>query len=361
MDTTVPDIKFFNDRCNFCIDAENRLNKEYYKDDKKLLKSLIEKIKKRKSNIKYDCVIGVSGGVDSSWVAYKVKSYGLNPLAVHFDNGWNSELAVKNIEKLLDILKIDLYTHVVDWDEFKDIQLSFLKSSIPNSEIPTDHGIVSLLYEVAAKNNIKYIIHGGNLSTESIMPSSWMHDNKDLRILKSIQKKFGSKKIRTLPTQSYIKLAWNILVRQIKYIGILNYIEYCPEEAANFLEEKFKWKRYKAKHFESIYTRFFQGYILPQKFSIDKRLAHLSSQIVSGQLTRNQAIDKLDIEQYNSVNLKDDMKFVCDKFNLKESELEEIMNQEVKASSDYPNSMYLINKFQPFISVIKRIATSRKK
>ena len=138
-------------------------------------------------------------------------------------------------------------------------------------------------------------------------------------------------------------------------------MEYSPDEAANFLEEKFKWKRYKAKHFESIYTRFFQGYILPKKFSIDKRLAHLSSQIVSGQITRDQAIDKLDIEYYNSGTLKEDMEFVCDKFTLKESELNEIMNQEVKASSDYPNSMYLINKFQPIISIIKRIATSRKK
>ena len=251
----------------------------------------MKQIKSSKKNNKYDCVIGVSGGVDSSYVAYILKKeFKLNPLAIHLDNGWNSELAVRNIENLLSKLEIDLYTHVIDWEEFRDLQISFLKSSVANSEIPTDHAIVALLYKIAEKENIKFILHGGNLATESIMPEAWMHDAKDLKFLNSIHKTFSSKSLKSYPKMSYLKLFWKIFIKRIKYIGILNYIAYDKNQAMEILEKNLGWKKYEEKHFESIYTKFFQGYLLPKKFGIDKRKAHYSSLIINGQMKRNEAI-----------------------------------------------------------------------
>jgi len=227
MDTSIRGISFeAGGGCTYCRAAEQRLSRESYSGDDSgvKLRGLLADIKAAGRGKPYDCVLGVSGGVDSSYTAFLAKrTYGLRPLAVHFDNGWNSELAVQNIERLLKVLDIDLYTHVVDWEEFKDLQLAFLRASVANCEIPTDHGIVALLYRTAAKHGIKYIMHGGNLATESIMPDEWMHDAKDLRFLKSIWRRFGRGSLRTMPTMSYTRLAWYILIRRIRYVSLLNY------------------------------------------------------------------------------------------------------------------------------------------
>lgn len=365
MDTTVPDIEFNSAGvCNYCRAAENRLSSELYvgKEYKELFDNLIKQIKKVRINKTYDCIIGVSGGVDSSFVAYLVKhKYGLRPLAVHFDNGWNSELAVQNIEILLKKLDIDLYTHVVDWEEFKDLQLSFLRASVANCEIPTDHAIIALLYQTAAKYKIRYILHGGNLSTESIMPSIWMHDARDLLFMKTIHKKFGTKPLRTVPVMSYSRLGWYILVRKIRYIGVLNYLYYEKEKAMQFLEDEFGWRKYGGKHFESIYTRFFQGYFLPKKFGMDKRRPHFASLIISGQMSREKALTELENPPYDPQTAKEDVDYIRQKFCLSDDDFNVVMRNPIKTSDDYSNSQWLFKRFSPVASAIHRIATGRKK
>lgn len=208
MDTSDSEITFDQyGYCNHCTEYVDKISKLIYQgksSDDKLLE-IVKKIKASGKNQKYDCIIGVSGGIDSSYVAYLTKQLGLKPLAVHLDNGWNSELAVSNIEKILQQLDIDLYTYVLDWEEFKDLQLSFLKASIPEIETPTDMAIPAVLHELAAKHNIKYIISGGNYATEGILPKSWHYDRKDVKFLKAIQKQFGTKRLKTFPTFGYVK------------------------------------------------------------------------------------------------------------------------------------------------------------
>jgi N-acetyl sugar amidotransferase len=363
MDSSVPDIYFDQSGiCNYCNAALSRLNNEIFASDAKnhKLDAFIADIKLHGLGKPYDCIIGVSGGVDSSYVAYIVKrKFGLRPLAVHFDNGWNSELAVKNIEILLKELEIDLYTHVVDWDEFKDLQLSFLKASIANSEIPTDHAILALLYKAAKKNRVRYILHGGNLSTESIMPAIWMHDAKDLRLIKSVHKRLGKIPLKTFPSMGYLGLAWNVFVRKIRYIGILNYIEYNKEVAISILEKELGWRKYEAKHFESIYTRFFQGYLLPKKFGMDKRRPHFSSLIITGQMTREYALEELKKAPYDPAIASADLEYVCQKFGFNASEFDEIMKAQVKKSVDYPNNANILEFFTPLVGWVKKIASGR--
>jgi len=363
MDTSVREIQFDSDGvCNFCTAAITRLKRDLFlgpEHDGKLAK-LLSDIREAGKGKRYDCLIGVSGGVDSSYTAWLVRrEFGLRPLAIHLDNGWNSELAVQNIERLLKALDIDLHTHVIDWEEFRDLQLSFLKSSIANSEIPTDHGITAILYKEAARNGIKYIINGGNLATEVVMPESWMHDAKDLRLLKSVHRRHGTKPLRTFPMMSYGRLAWYILVRRIRFVGILNYIRYDKDQAAEILERELGWRRYAAKHFESIYTRFFQGYLLPNKFGMDKRRPHYSSLIVSGQMTRDQALKLLSDDPYDSSVAQEDLLYVRKKFGLSESQFDEIMATPPCSAEDYPNTTRWLRLMAPIVGVIKDLATSR--
>ncbi len=363
MDISVPGIHFDSAGvCNFCRDASARLRRDLFvgPGHEGKLDRLLRDIRAAGAGRPYDCVIGVSGGVDSSYTAWLVKrKFGLRPLAVHLDNGWNSELAVQNIERLLKALDIDLYTHVIDWEEFRDLQLAFIKSSIPNSEIPTDHGITALLYRMAAKHGVRYIISGGNLATEVVMPDSWMHDAKDLRLLKAIHRRFGSRPLRTFPMMSYRRLAWYILVRRVRYVGILNYVDYNKTQAIETLERELGWRRYAAKHFESIYTRFFQGYLLPRKFGMDKRRPHCSSLIVSGQLTRGEALKELAGEPYDPQLAREDTAYIRKKFGLSEAEFEAIMAAPVKSSDDYPNTTKMLTRLRPLVERIKDLATER--
>lgn len=364
MDTTVPGISFDHAGvCDFCRAAERRLATEVHAGDADAagrVRSLVDEIKHEGASKRYDCIIGVSGGADSSYLAYLAKKvYGLRPLAVHFDNGWNSELAVQNIERLLKTLDIDLQTHVVDWDEFRELQLAFLRSSVANCEIPTDHGITALLYRAAAKQNVRFIVHGGNLSTESIMPDAWMHDAKDLRFLQAIFRRFGRGSLRTTPLMSYTRLAWYIFVRRVRYVGLLNYVTYDKEQAIGVLEHECGWRRYEQKHFESTYTRFFQGYLLPRKFGIDKRRPHYSSLIMSGQMTREAALECLKEPGYSEETAREDVAYIRQKFRLSEAEFGEIMRAPVKSSDDYPNSEWVMRKLAPLVARVKRVATLR--
>lgn len=359
MDSTIKIINFDeNGVCDYCKNYEYRVNTELYKEPvrSEKLKTLVEKIKSDGKNSNYDCIIGVSGGVDSSYVAHLVKKLGLRPLAIHLDNGWNSELAVKNIQQLLEKLDIDLYTYVIDWEEFKDLQKSFIKSSIENLEIPTDHAINALLLKMADKHNIKYILNGSNLVTEGILPIQGGR-NIDYRLIMDIHKKFGTKKLKTYPSISITNFAFKVLVKKIKFIPILNYIDFDKDEAINLLEKEYGWTRYGGKHYESIFTRFFQGYILPNKYKYDKRKAHLSTMIMSGQITRNEALEILKENPYPDQKLlSDDLEFFLKKFEFTEKEFENIMNEKAKKPTEYKTYEGILLRLKPLVQKIKEYA-----
>lgn len=341
MDTTDPDITFddqgiSNHYYNYLSKVNDRIEEGSQAEIK--LKAIINKIKQAGKGKEYDCIVGVSGGTDSTYVAYKCKEYGLRPLAVHFDNGWNSELAVSNIEKVLKKLDIDLFTYVIDWEEFSELQVSFLKSSTPDIEIPTDHAIFALLYEVATKHNIKYIMNGMNFRTESIMPFAWAYGHIDWKYVKSVHEKFSRVKLKNYPHFSFAKLFYYTIVKRIKYVSILNYIDFNKDEAQKFLAEKLDWRDYGGKHHESVYTRIVQTYVLPKKFNIDKRRAHLSNLIISGQITREAALKLLEIPPYNEDTVQDDIEYLVKKLRLSDQEFEGIMNAPNKTFKDYPNN-----------------------
>lgn len=362
MDKSVPDIQFDdNGNCQYCTIAQQRIDSQTIRGDDciRYVENLISAIKEHGKNKKYDCIIGVSGGVDSSYIAYLTYKYGLRPLAVHLDNGWNSELSVKNIEVLLGKFDIDLYTHVINWDEFVDIQHSFLKASIANAEIPSDQAIVAILYKIAAKNGVKYIINGGNINSESIMPDSWMEDNLDTKLIKSVHKQFGSRKIRTYPMMGYYKLAYYTLVKGIRYIGLLNYLEYDKNEAMNFLETDIGWRRYDGKHFESIFTRWFQSFYLPKKFNIDKRKAHYSSLIASKQMDRQTALKKIEEPILPEKQIKEDCEFIKEKFAITDQQFSDLLSKPRVSINQYKNHQWMINKFSKAISLARSIATNR--
>jgi len=338
MDTTDPDI-IFDDQgvCNHCLHYDKQIKQlPKGKEAERALNELIEKIKSDGKSSDYDCIIGLSGGVDSTYVAYLVKQkFGLRPLAVHLDNGWNSELSVINMENIVKKLDIDLYTHVIDWEEFKDIQLSFLKSSTPDSEVPTDHAIFSVLRQIAKKYNIKHVINGINIKTESHHALSWSQGHSDYGYIKGIQKIFGTKKIKTFPHGNRLTIFEDIFSK--KWINILNYIDYDKNEAKKIITEKLDWKDYGGKHYESIYTKFFQGYILPTKFGYDKRKMHLSSLICAGLITREEAINELNQPPYPVNEQLDDREYLIKKFKISEEEFEEIMNRPIKTYYHYPS------------------------
>lgn len=325
--------------CRHCQRYDRLVSMRYLQGDlgKKALGMLIERIKKDGRGREYDCIIGVSGGVDSTYVAWLVKQHGLRPLAVHFDNGWNSELATKNIEQVLRNMGIDLKTHVVDWEEFRDLQLSFLKASTPDGEIPTDHAIGALLWKEAVSRGIKYIISGMNFTTESISVPEWSYGHSDWRYIKDVHRRFGSVKLKTFPRFSLAYLFYANVIRGVRMVSILNYVEYDKKKAMDVLRNDLGWKDYGGKHHESIYTRFYQGYILPRKFGVDKRYGHLSDLINAGQISRAQAALEMQKPPYAEDLQQQDIAYVLKKFRLSPQQFEEIMLAPIRSFRDYRN------------------------
>ena len=358
MDTTDPDIVFDeNGVCNHCH-TYDRMVREYVVDGEEGLRHLeqtAQKIRKDGQGKKYDCVIGVSGGVDSTYVAYHVKKLGLRPLAVHLDNGWDSELAVKNIEETLKRLGIDLYTEVLDWEEFKDIQISFLKASTPDSEIPTDHAINALLGNLAQKIGVKYVIIGSNVRTEMHLPRAWSQGHLDWKYIREIQKRFGTQPFRTFPHIGFFTYYLRMLTQ--KRVEILNCLGYNKKEALRVLREELGWRYYGGKHYESIYTRFYQGYILPEKFGFDKRRSHLSSLVCSGEVTREQALEELKVPTYAPSMQEEDREYVVKKLGLTDAEFAAIMSAPRKSYWDYPSYGHLMKNplIQKMVPFVKRI------
>lgn len=361
MDSSDPEITFDEAGCcNHCTAAIRRMSEQLLPADQRrcALEALVGKVKAEGKGKDYDCIIGVSGGIDSTTVAYTVKSLGLRPLAVHFDNGWNSELAVHNIKRTVDGLGIDLHTHVVDWEEFRDLQMCFLKASVANCEAPTDHGITALLFRTAARVGTRFILSGSNLATEAIMPYAWGHYNQDFRHIKALHRRFGSVPLRTMPVLNLGHYLSYVLVRRIRQIPFLNYIDYEKEAAKEMLLREIGWRDYGGKHYESVWTRFFQGYYLPQKFGYDKRRAHLSTLICSGQISRQHALGEMGKTHYPEILLRQDIDFVLKKFRLTQREFDKIMTAPMREARDYPSHYFLFHTLQRYKNVFRRIATS---
>ncbi len=342
MDTSDPDIVFDEEGvCNHCKKAYRLLASEPYAlppaDKQRQLEKLAARIREEGKGKPYDCIIGVSGGADSTYAAWMVRQCGLRPLAIHLDNGWNSRLAVTNIERILKKLEIDLFTYVIDWEEFRDLQLSFLKASTPDSEVPTDHAIVALLYRMAAKYKVKYILAGTNIASESILPRAWSYGHSDWKYIRSLQKRFGTKKLKTFPHFNLSALFMNIAVRKIRFISILNYTEYIKEEAVEMLSRELGWENYGGKHHESVYTQYYQACILPGKFGFDKRRAHLSSLICAGQISRDKALEELSYPACDTKVAQEAREYVISKFSIPAAEFDEIMQRPPKRFADYPS------------------------
>jgi N-acetyl sugar amidotransferase len=345
MDTSDPFIIFdINGNCNHCNDYYENLSKLTYqsKSSDDQLAILVKEIKKSGHNKTYDCVLGISGGIDSCYAAYILKNLGLKVLAVHLDNGWDSEAAVQNIKQVLDKHGIDYQSYVLNWEEFKDLQLAFLKASVPEAETPTDIAILASLHKVASQNNIKYIISGGNYVTEGILPKSWHYNAKDKKYLKAIQKQFGKRKLRTFPTFGFLNEMFYKYIKGIKIIYVLNYVNFNKKDALKLLEKELDWKYYGGKHYESKYTGFLHSYILPKKFNIDYRRATLSTKICAGEITREDALTTVATKSFDAIIAETEKEYICKKLGISLNEFNDIMNLPTKTYSDYPNNQSLL-------------------
>lgn len=340
MDTTDPIITF-NEKgeCNHCTDFVETRSKYQYnpKKSQKELTERIEKIKEDGKGKEYDVVLGLSGGIDSSYAAWICKENGLRVLAVHLDNGWNSEEAVQNIKNIARKLNIDYESYVLDWNEFKDLQLAFLKASVPEAETPTDIAIPAVLHKIASKYGVKHIVSGGNFATEGILPKHWHYNAKDMRYLKAIYKRFGTKKIKMFPIFGFRKEMYYKLIPRISFFYILNYVPYQKEDAMDFLEKELDWKYYGGKHYESKYTGFIQSYYLHNKFGIDYRRATLSTQICNRLITREEALLQLTEKPYSDEKVQIEKAYIAKKLGVTPEEFERILSAPAKWYSDYPN------------------------
>jgi N-acetyl sugar amidotransferase len=347
MDTTDPDIWFDENGVSshalrYDREIAHLVNAARAGEREEELAAIVAEIKAAGEGKPYDCIIGISGGVDSTYLAYTAVKMGLRPLAVHFDSGWNSELAVNNIENLVKKLGIDLYTDVVDWREMKDLQLSFFKAGVPNCDIPTDHAFGAVAFRQAAKYGIKYVLSGSNLVSESILPVAWGYDSADSRHLKAIQRRFGTVKLKNYPVFGYYKrFLWYEIIKGVTTIAPLNYIPYSYKEAKETITRELGWRDYGGKHYESVFTRYFQGYYLPHKFGYDKRKAHWSSLILSGNMTRKEAHKGLETPTYDEALRKQDHEFIAKKLGVSTEELERIFDQPPVPHEAYPMETWM--------------------
>jgi N-acetyl sugar amidotransferase len=359
MDTSDPDIEFDADgHCSHCNYFDDVIAPRWAQArDTDKLAALIDRIKDDGAGKDHDCVVGLSGGVDSSYVALLAKRWGLKPLVVHVDAGWNSELAVNNIENVVNRLGFDLKTYVIDWEEMRDLQVAFMRSGVANLDAPQDHAFASSVYDAAVEAKIRYILSGSNFATESILPQAWGYNAMDARFLKSIHKKFGRGRLASYPTTSffrqYIYLPW--LLRK-KVVRPLDMIDYVKEEAISELESELRWRRYDGKHYESRFTRFYQGYLLPTRFGYDKRKAHLSSLIFSGQMTREQALTELDQPAYLPSELAEDQRLFCKKLQVSELEFEEFLNTPLTPYTAFSNDQKLLELGMRLRGMKRRLA-----
>lgn len=338
MDESAKNIQFDeNGICNFCLDFEERFNNSRFDSRQNDLSQFVDELKRVSANKVYDCVIGLSGGVDSAFVLVQAKKMGLRPIAVHMDNGWNSELAQNNIANLVKALDVDLYTHVIDWDEYKSFMNAFFDADVVDIELLYDNAMLAVNYQIAAKFGIKNILAGTNLATEGMRtPLGWNWFKYDKRNIIDIGLRKRNTKINTIPVIGTLEYIWYRFILRIKWVPFLNYFDYNKKEALDILEKNYGFKPYPFKHYESIFTRFYQGYILPEKFGIDKRKLHFSTLITSGQMTRDQAIAGLEGVAYLSESdLVKDRQYFLKKMNWSENQLNDYLSRPEIPHSNY--------------------------
>lgn len=353
-DTAIPGI-FFDEEgiCNYCH-IHDEMEEEYPLGvmGQAKLEKIIKEIKSSGKGKKYDCIVGVSGGRDSTFLLYTAVKLGLRPLAVHFDNGWNSELAVTNIKNILTKLKVDLMTLVVDWDEFKDLQRSFLFASVSDAEVPTDIGIFGTVHKYAAKEGIKYILNGHSFRTEGVMPIGWTY--MDGRYVKAIQKKFGTLPLKTFPNFTLWHLLYFTFINKVKNVPLINFIDYKHGKIEKILEKEVGWTYSGGHHHESYYTHFFQSFLLPKKFNIDKRKIEYSAKIRSGQMKREVAFKEIAENLYPYD--QELVNYTISKLGFTPAEFEkEIMKKKVKTFHDYPTYYSLVRALKPLIKIAVRL------
>jgi N-acetyl sugar amidotransferase len=298
------------------------------------LSAAVDAIRRDGAGRQYDCAIGISGGVDSTFVAYKAKQLGLRPIAVHLDNGWDSEIAATNIASALRALDIDLETLVIDWAEFRDIQLAFLRAGVPDAEIPSDHAIVASVHRVATVHKIRHTIWGYNTRTETHLPRAWSQGHYDWHYIRSIHRRFGTGKIRTFPHLNFIG---SLGIFRDTTLNLLDYVDYVKTDAMALLQRDLGWRSYGGKHHENIYTRWYQGWFLPTRFGYDKRKTHFSALICSGQITRDQAREELLQPTYSLELQQADTEYVIKKFGLSGEGFQSIMTAPRRTFHDYPS------------------------
>lgn len=362
MDTTDPDITF-DDKgyCNHCTQHLEKLKNETnaISNHNLNLENVVSRIKSIGKRKKYDCIVGISGGVDSCYTAHIAHSLGLRPLLVHLDNGWDSERAVQNIKQIADKLNLDYQSYVLDWQEFKELQLAFFRSSIVDLEIPTDIAIPAALHQMASKFGVKYIISGSNYTSEGILPLKWgYHVMKDMKLYNHIVNNYSKVPRKKVPAFGVIDETYYKFVRGIKIIYILDYVNYNKDEAKAFLEKEFDCNFPTGKHHESLYTKFWQAYILPVKHNIDYRKDTYSTQICAGQITREEALEKLITLPYNPDKVESDKEYICKKLGISVEEFNEVMKKPPKNYSDFPNNLKwikFVHKMYKFLFPKKRV------
>lgn len=346
MDTQDPDITFDEDGiCNHCKWYEEKSRRRVLTGNQgqEKLNAIVHKIKSEGRGKEYDCVMGLSGGIDSSYLALVAKRLGLRPLLVHLDNGWNAEVSTNNIKRIVTELGFDLYTYVIDWNEFRELQKAFFRASVVDIEMLTDHAIKATILRVAIEQKLKYVLSGGNVVTEAIMPSSWTHSKSDLRNIKSIVSRHSDVRIKTYPTASTLRQWFLKYIYQIKTVTPLNYLDYDPRLALQELEEQVGFRPYGKKHTESIFTRFYQGYLLPKKFNIDKRKCHLSNLICGGFISREEAQHEMSKPSYEQSLLLQDVEFIKKKLEFSSSEFEEYMSTDARSHYEYASDQSLVS------------------
>ena len=361
MDTTDSKIKFDkNGVCDYCNSFHNEIIPNWDNNDNyQKLDQIAAVIRKAGKGKKYDCILGLSGGVDSSYLAYVAKEkMGLRPLIYSVDTGWNLNVAVENIERIVKKLDLDLYTEVINWEEMRDLQLAFFKSQVPYQDLPQDHVIFAGLYNYAVKNGIKYVLTGSNNATEAVRPPiEWVYLN-DLKFIKAVHKEFGEIPLKTMPMCSMFKYrVYYQYIKGMKRVAPLDIINYDKEKAEQELKDKFGWEKYENKHYENILTRFYEGYYLPKKFNYDKRKCYFSNLILTGQMTRQEAFDKINENPYSDQVMQEDLEYIAKKLGISQGEFNKLIHGENKSYKDYKNSLKTI---ELFIKIAKLVGIEKR-
>lgn len=349
MDTTDSAIIFDKDGvCDHCRDFEDNVKPKWHTDElgRAELAATIDRVRASGKGRDFDCILGLSGGLDSSYMLHLlVKEFGLRPLVFHVDGGWNSDLAVNNIQMLVEKLGLDLFTEVIDWEDMRDFQLAFFKSGISQLDIPQDHAFVATLYKFANKHGVRHIMNGGNIATECVRnPLEWLYYGTDMWLINDIRKQFCTRPLANYPFSSVLFHKFYLrYIRRVQVVRPLNYMPYSKELAINTLRDEYGWRAYPQKHFESRFTKFFEGYWLPTRFGYDTRKVQFSSLILTGQMTREEALEKLKVPAYDLDTIDDEFAYIAKKLGISVDELRHHHAMPLKSYKDYRNQEALFN------------------